>query len=559
VVGEKSQVRLSNADLFPILVAMTFFGEMSLLLLLTACSAFILHRVKQPLVIAYILAGIIAGPQVLNWLQSSHELEIFSQAGIVFLLFIVGIHLNPSVIREVGKIALITGLGQILFTSAIGYFLAVLLGYSPVPALYIAIALTFSSTIIIMKLISDKKELDKLYAKIAIGFLLVQDLAAAAILILVPVLSSAQGDQIASSLASLSLQAAGFAVAIYLLARFVLPRLFSQAAESSELLFFFAVTWGISVASLFSVAGLSLEVGALVAGIALSTSTFAEEISSRLKPLRDFFLVIFFLLLGSQLSLSDVQVTFLPALGLSTFVLVGNPLIVYILMQLAGYSRKVSFQSGLTVAQISEFSLIVIAMGMQLGQVGGEIASLVTLVGIITIALSTYAILYSDWLFEKIEPLLKLFPGGGKIDETSLGGKRKYSILWFGYNPIRHEIKNLFPKKSIVVTVVDYNPAHITAVSEIGLNAIYGDASDIEFLNSLAWHEVNAVVSMIPDASINQLILQQIATNDSVKHSFFMAEDPAVAEVFYKLGAHHVSLPFHLSAKKLSEMIRKLG
>lgn len=152
---------------------MSFFVEMSLLLLLTACCSFILHRIKQHLVIAYILAGIIAGPQMLNWLQSSHEFEIFAEAGIVFLLFIVGIHLNPTVIKEVGKIALITGLGQIFFTSAIGMMIALALGFATGQAIYIAIALTFSSTIIIMKLLSDKRDLDTLYAKIAIGFLLV--------------------------------------------------------------------------------------------------------------------------------------------------------------------------------------------------------------------------------------------------------------------------------------------------------------------------------------------------------------------------------------------------
>lgn len=538
---------------------MTFFAEMSLLLLLTAFSAFIMHRIKQPLVIAYILAGIIAGPQMLNWLQSSHELEIFSQAGIVFLLFIVGIHLNPNVIKEVGKIALITGLGQILFTSAIGFLFALALGYATGQSLYIAIALTFSSTIIIMKLISDKRELDKLYAKISIGFLLVQDLAAATILVLVPILSSAQGDQIVSSLGLLLLRAIGLGVGIYVISQLILPRFFRLAAESSELLFFSAVTWGIAVASVFSYAGLSLEVGALVAGIALSTSTFAEEISSRMKPLRDFFLVIFFMLLGSNLVLADLQATLLPAILLSLFVLIGNPIIVYVLMQFFGYSRKVSFQSGLTVAQISEFSLIVVAMGVQLGQVSPQVASLITLVGIITIALSTYMILYSDFLFEKMDPILKLFPSRANSLDKVKNKKKKFSVLWFGYNPIREELYTLFGRKSVALTVVDYNPNHITKIQEMGMTSVYGDASDVEFLSSLAWHEVDVVVSMIPDPAVNKLILQQITLLESISYSFFIAQNTEVADNLYEQGAHHVSLPFHLSAKHVGEIIRGLG
>jgi len=539
---------------------MTFFAEMSLLLLLTAFSAFIMHRIKQPLVIAYILAGIIAGPQMLNWLQSSHELEIFSQAGIVFLLFIVGIHLNPNVIKEVGKIALITGLGQILFTSAIGFLFALALGYATGQSLYIAIALTFSSTIIIMKLISDKRELDKLYAKISIGFLLVQDLAAATILVLVPILISAQGDQIFTSLGMLLIRAVALGIGVYAISQLVLPRFFRLAAESSELLFFSAVTWGIAVASVFSYAGLSLEVGALVAGIALSTSAFAEEISSRMKPLRDFFLVIFFMLLGSNLVLADLQATLLPAILLSLFVLIGNPIIVYVLMQVFGYSRKVSFQSGLTVAQISEFSLIVIAMGMQLGQVTPQVASLVTLIGIITIALSTYMILYSDFLFEKLDPILKLFPTQSNSDlDKAKNKKKKFSVLWFGYNPIREELHTLFGRKAVALTVVDYNPNHITKIQEMGMTSVYGDASDVEFLSSLAWHEVDVVVSMIPDPAVNKLILQQITLLESISHSFFIAQNTEVADSLYERGAHHVSLPFHLSAKHVGEIIRGLG
>jgi Kef-type K+ transport system membrane component KefB len=537
---------------------MTFFAEMSLLLLVTALTAFIMHRIKQPLVIAYILAGIIAGPQFFNWLKSSHELEIFAEAGIVFLLFIVGIHLNPTVIKEVGKIALITGLGQILFTSAIGMTIALALGFATGQALYIAIALTFSSTIIIMKLISDKRDLDKLYAKISIGFLLVQDLAAAVILVLVPILSSAQSDQIMSSLGQLSLQAVALSVGVYAMARWVLPRFFQLAAKSSELLFFSAVTWGIGMASLFSYVNLSLEVGALVAGIALSTSAFAEEISSRMKPLRDFFLVVFFLLLGSQLILDDLHAIILPAIVLSAFVLIGNPIIVYIIMQLFGYSRKVSFQSGFTVAQISEFSLIVIAMGVALGQVSSQTASLVTLVGIITIALSTYAILYSDWLFEKLDPLLKKLPSRSESAELKLRKRKKFNVLWFGFNPIRDELISFFPNKKTHISVVDYNPEHIAKVEQLGLTPVYGDASDVEFLSALPWHEVHAVVSMIPDSAVNSLILQQIKAAGGTKYTFFTAQNVNVANQLYELGAHHVTMPFHLSAKKVAGLVRNL-
>lgn len=542
-----------------------FYGEVALLLLVTVLLGSLLYRIKQPVVISYILAGIVVGPQLLEWLQSPHELELFSQAGIMFLLFIVGLHLNPAVLKEVGVTALVTGLGQILFTSLLGMGLSLLLGYPVLESVFIAIALTFSSTIIIMKLLSDRSDMNKLYAKISIGFLLVQDLAATLILIMVPLLANQdpQSSFVGYEIMRVLSVSGAIVLALTLFAKYLLPRAFKNVAGSTELLFLTSITWGIGVAAVLTAAGLSLEVGALLAGILLSTSPYADEIASRLRPLRDFFIVIFFVLLGSQLVFTEVAAILIPALLLSTFVLIGNPLIVYTLMQLLGYPKKVSFQSGLTVAQISEFSLILIAVASQSYNLPTSVTALVTMVGIITISCSTYLILYNDQLFSWLEPLLNRLPIPTMIsrgnNKTKRANKRKHTVLWFGIDPIQDRIHTLFADKSnkkVETIFVDYNPEHIEHATSLGLSSHYGDASDVEFLSQLDWANIDTVVSLIPDEATNQLIIktarqqdkkiQVLVTSRSGKHTDFLKE----------LGADHVILPFHLSSMHIEKVVK---
>ncbi|MEM4625413.1 MAG: cation:proton antiporter, partial [Candidatus Pacearchaeota archaeon] len=364
----------------------TIFLQISIAMLIVLVVSFIMRLLKQPLIIGYIVAGIIIGPFLFNLLPDTETLEIFSQLGIAFLLFIVGIHLNPKTIREVGKISLITGIGQVIFTSIIGYFICIALGFSVLTSIYISIAITFSSTIIIMKLLSDKEALDKLYGKISIGFLLVQDLIAIIILIIISSMSNAKGFEIGSLILTIFLKGGIAIIILFPLSYFLLPKLNSFFAKSQEFLFVFAISWGLGISAYFLYAGLSIEVGALIAGILLSMSPYSYEISSRLKPLREFFIISFFILLGAQMVFGSIKNHWITILILSIFILIGNPLIVMILMGIFRYSKNTGFMAGLTVAQISEFSLILIALGVKVGHLTKDILSLVTVVGLITIA-----------------------------------------------------------------------------------------------------------------------------------------------------------------------------
>ncbi len=322
-------------------------------------------------------------PYGLNLVTSHDTIQAFSQLGIAFLLFIVGLSLSPRIIKTVGKISIITGVGQILFTSSIGFGIAMLLGFSMIEATYIGIALTFSSTIVIMKLLSDKKDLETLYGKIAMGFLIVQDIVAMFILIFVTSLSGEGG--LYSLILQSILKVAGSISLVLLIGYYILPGVLKKIADNTEFLMLFCISWCLALSAILHYIGLSLEIGALLAGVSLSVSPYRHEIVARIRPLRDFFILMFFVFLGTQMEFGNFGAHWLAILIFSAFVLIGNPLIVMMLMGYSRYTRRTGFLAGLTVAQISEFSLILIALGIKMGHISSDILSLVTIVGLITI------------------------------------------------------------------------------------------------------------------------------------------------------------------------------
>lgn len=536
---------------------MSVFVEISILLAITTFITIIVRLLKQPLVVGYILSGIVAGPYLFNVLHAKHELELFSKVGIVFLLFIVGLHLNPKVIKEVGGVSLVTGLGQVLFTSVAGFFIALALGIDKIAALYVAIALTFSSTIIILKLLADKQDLQKLYAKIAVGFLLVQDIVATIILIGVTVFSQESTLSLPQTILLTIFKGSILLLALLIINTFIIKRITKFLAKSQELLFLFSLAWGTGLASLFAMVGFSIEIGALIAGVMLSTTPYADEIASRMKPLRDFFIVIFFILLGSQLTINNLSNLLVPAILLSLFVLIGNPIIVILIMNMLGYNRRTGFMAGLTVAQISEFSLILATLGFRVGHLSEEILSLVTLVGLITIAGSTYLILYSEKIFPHAKKLLFLLELLKKNKKQKGVVEENYTAIIFGYDRVGHNFVSVLKKIGEPFVIVDYNPESIEKLEEKNISHIYGDASDVEFLEELPLKKPKLAISTIPDFSTNKLILEYLLNKNAKVQFIPIAHSHTQAKRLYELGAAYVVMPHYLGAEFAAKMIKE--
>ncbi|MDP1786867.1 cation:proton antiporter [Nitrosomonas sp.] len=489
------------------------FGEFALLLLMSAAAGAMLLWLRQPVLIAYIVIGIVAGPAVLGVVTAHDQIDLLAQVGVAVLLFVVGLKLELQHIRHIGPVALATGLGQLAFTIVIGFLIILAMGKGWVEALYVAVALTFSSTIIIVKLLSDKREIDSLHGRIAVGFLIVQDLA---VVIAMMVMSAMRGDGGEGSLlalaGSLSLRLGIAVIGMYLLMRYVLPRVVDRMARSQELLLIFAIAWGTGLAALGEWAGFSKEAGAFLAGFSLASTHYRDAINARVTGIRDFLLLFFFIDLGAKLDFSTLGGEIWPAVVLSLFVLIGNPLIVMAIMGYMGYRRRTGFLCGLTVAQISEFSIIFVAMGISLGHIDNGALGLTTLVGLVTIALSTYMILYSHPLYERLAPWLVIFERKRPFRELAVATERhdlrEVDVIVFGLGRYGSRLALGLKKAELKVLGVEFDPEVVRSLRRQGLPVRYGDGIASEFLESLPLKDTRWVVSTLPDMASNRDLLR---------------------------------------------------
>ncbi|MFO7691024.1 MAG: cation:proton antiporter [Cryobacterium sp.] len=485
------------------------FAVTAAVLAVAAVVAFLAHRARQPLIVAFIIVGVIVGPSVLDWVGDATALDLLAEIGIAVLLFLVGLKLDIHLVKSIGRVALLTGLGQVLFTSIVGFGLAIVFGMSVIMSIYVAVALTFSSTIIIVKLLSDKRELDELHGRIALGFLIVQDIVVILVMIALSSFGVDRGGSLWSQAGVMLLSAAGLIGGLFIAMKWVLPGLLKLVANSQELLIVVCIAWAVSVAALTDWLGFSVEVGAFLAGFALASTRFRESIASSLSGLRDFLLLFFFIGLGSQLDFSSIGAQIPIAIAFSAFVLIGNPLIVLIIMGVLGYPKRVSFLSGLAVAQISEFSLILIALGRDLGHVDNDTVGLVTLVGMITIGASTYMILYSKQLFTFLQPVLGIFERRSVIAEPA-PDPEAFDVIVFGNGRFGKRLSEQLAVSGYTVLVVDWDPYgtvdHSNLARSDRLAIRFGDANNTEFPNSLPLAGALWIVSTIPSVDTNKVL-----------------------------------------------------
>jgi len=403
----------------------------------------------------------------------------------------------------------------------------VLMGKSMMEALYVAVALTFSSTIIIVKLLSDKREIDSLHGRIAVGFLIVQDLAVVLAMMAMSAMRSGSEAAISEVMLSLLWRVSVAALVVYLLMRYLLPKWVTLMAKSQELLLIFAIAWGTGFAAIGEMIGFSKEAGAFLAGFTLASTVYRDAIHARLGGIRDFLLLFFFIDLGAKLDLSTLGAEIWPALALSVFVLVGNPLIVMAIMGYMGYRKRTGFLAGLTVAQISEFSIIFVAMGITIGHVGIEALSLTTLVGLITITLSTYMILFSHQLYEHLSPWMGWFERRNPFREIAVESNRveqkRADVIVFGMGRYGGSLVLGLKKAGLSVIGVDFDPENINTMRQHNLPVFYGDCTSPEFLETLPLGNTRWVVSALPDSASNLSLL------DALRHHHYQGEIAIVA------------------------------
>ena len=534
------------------------FTEMAVLLLFAAAVGAVGVRLRQPLIVAFIAVGILVGPSVLGWVSANDQIDLLAKFGITLLLFVVGLKLDLHIIRTMGPVALATGLGQVMFTSVVGYLIALAFGMRPISALYVAVALTFSSTIIIVKLLSDKREVDTLHGRIALGFLIVQDLVVVLAMIGLNAAGKPSGVSLTYAALAVLLKGGVFIVLIGLVTRYLLPRLLHQLARSPELLVLFGIAWAVTLATVGAALGFSKEVGAFVAGVSLASTPYRDALGARLVSLRDFLLLFFFIDLGARLDLGLLGAQLFEALVFSLFVLIGNPLIVMVIMGVLGYRARTGFLAGLTVAQISEFSLILAALGVTLGHIDRETMGLITLVGLVTISVSTYLIIYSHPLYERLAPWLKLFERRNPYRESyqdTVIDSGTTDIVLFGMGRYGNGIARALRGRGNRVTGIDYNPELVRSGDGMGYPVLYGDAENPEFVGSLPLSQVQWVVSTTRERHVNQALIHTLRSLGYAGRIAVTAHGTRETAQLQQAGADLVLVPYADAAHQAAERL----
>ena len=396
---------------------------LSLIISVAAVLTILARVIRQPPIIAYLISGVIVGPLFMNVLGAgsgySEILQNFARMGVAFLLFIVGLSLDFRLLKEIGKVSSITGIIEMLVVGFAGFLVSIWLGFSSIAGIYIGAAIAFSSTVVVVKILSDKKEMNTLHGRISLGILIVQDIAASIGLMLIPLINS--GSKFNAILDMLGMAILSITI-VFLFARFVFSRFLNYLAESQEALFIFGIAWALILATIFFKLGFSIEIGALIAGMSLASSKYALDLEGKMKPLRDFFIILFFVFFGSQLTGPFNSRTIVNAIVLSAVVMIVKPLVVMITLKIFGYTKKTNFLVSLSLAQISEFSLILLLVGFNIGQVSSELMNLSVLVALITIGINTYALNFSELLSGKFLKYLDIFDGKNGLPFSAISG-----------------------------------------------------------------------------------------------------------------------------------------
>lgn len=536
------------------------FYETAVILSLAAVLGVVGQKLRQPLIIMFLATGILAGPSVLGVIHSHEQIALLAQIGISLLLFIVGLRLDLSLIRTTGPVALATGLGQIAFTAGIGFVICLGMGMSAVSAAYVSVALTFSSTIIIVKLLSDKKEIDALHGRIAVGFLIVQDIAAILALVALTTFGAplAQGQSALGVSLLMAGKGIGLLVIVAALMRYVLPRLMARLAHAQEMLILFAVAWAVLLAAASEWLGFSKEVGAFLAGVSLAPSEYRDSISSKLTSIRDFLLLFFFIDLGARLEWSTVGSEVGKAAILSLFVLIGNPLIVIAIMGYMGYRCRTGFLAGLTVAQISEFSLIVGALGVSLGHISPQTMGVVTLVGVVTIFASTYMILYSQNLYQIFAGPLKIFERRNPYREASSNTAVETTVadaILVGLGNYGSGLAERLLERKMKIIGVDFDPQALERWRARGISVFYGDIADPDMYEQLPINHVRWVVSTVRSKDVNLALLHLMRHRGYDVKVALTAANQGETALYRQAGAHVVLRPFTDAAEQAADAL----
>lgn len=531
------------------------FLDIGLIIVIATIGGYLANIFRQPLIPAYIIVGILLGP-VFNLVTNQNIIMTLSEIGISFLLFTVGLELDLKKLKDIGSIATIGTLIQFILLFSTGFLVASLLGYIPLEAVYVALIVVFSSTMVVVKLLSDKKELDTLHGRVLIGILLMQDILA---IIAISILSNINDFSSLTLIGSIIKGVSLFLVATFS-ARLLFPQIFKHAARNPEILFLTAVSVSFLFSVVFAMFGFSIAIGAFIAGISIANLPYNLEIASRVRPLKDFFSTVFFVSLGLQIVLGAFQKILIPVLVLVAFTIIFKTIINLVLCSVFGYEKRTSFITAIALAQVSEFGFIMVMQGRNLGHISDEFMSLVIIVSTITITISTYFIKFDDEIYRKLKPIIAFITPFKSNDQLQNHEKEKpHEVILIGYDRLGYNIYRNLEKAKKDIIIVDFNPEIIKKLIKKEIPCLYGDIGDIEIIDRLDLKNVKILISTIPEPQENRLLIKKLKEINKKAMIFVTSYQVDDALELYEEGADYVILPHFLGGEHVSLILEDVS
>ena len=530
--------------------------DIGFLIILATVLAYFARMLKQPLIPAYVITGLILGPIGFGLIKDPELIRSIAEFGIAFLLFVVGLEINIKKLKHVGLVASVGGLIQVAAVYFVGFYTASWLGFSYFESLIVGLVLAFSSTMIVIKLLSDKNELDTLHGKIALGILIIQDII---VILVMALISTFGGFNISVVSIALAKGLLLFFIA-FLAGRFIFPWVFGFAARTKELLFLSSLTVLFLFAILAHLLGFSIAIGAFLGGIALSNLPYYMDIIGKVNPLKSFFSTIFFVAIGMQLAPFSISHNWKILVILFLIIIFIKPIIIFLTTTLFGYEKRTAFLTGVSLGQTSEFSLILVTLPFVFGLISAKLFTIIIFLTILTMVLTSYLLEFKNGLYRFFSPVLSLFdkiPIHRKKMEYMNKAHAKTVVL-IG----RHRMGSIFyetlKKMRRSTIVVDNNPDVIKHMINKEESCIYGDITNVEVLDKLGLKKVKVIISTVPGESDNLFLLDYVKKINPKIKVLLTAQHVHQAEELYTKGADYVIVPHILSGEKVSLIIRRI-
>jgi Kef-type K+ transport system membrane component KefB len=526
------------------------------------------HFSRQPLILAYLIAGFCIGPFGAGWVKSQESISVISELGLIFMLFMIGLEIDLKKIVRAGKVILFAAGGQLLGGCLLGVLffagIGLSLGGGQFDAVYLCVACALSSTVIIVKVLYEKRELDTLPGRITLGVLVLQDIFAILFLAVQPSLANLEISVILLSIGRVAVLVA----AALLVSRYVLPRLFHQIARRPELILLGALAWCFLVAETAERLSLSREMGALIAGVSLSTFPYALDVTAKVTTLRDFFITLFFVALGMTIPVPGLSVIGL-ALMIAAFTVVSRLVTTFVPLYLMKQGLRASLLPALNLAQISEFSLVVIQTGVADHHIAAQTANAASFAFVVLAVLSTFVMTRSDEITRwAIGPLKRiglrdLDHGNGQGEEGHEGHGEARRIVILGFfraaSALLAEIERQAPVLLEQITVIDFNPNVYQTLLSRGLHVIYGDISSADTLLHAGVGKSEMIILSVPDALLkgasNEKLVRHVRTLNPTAMIIATADLLSDVDELYAAGASYVTVTRLSDAHELFTVI----